>query len=211
MSRKAQMQENLAKTMRVIKMYFDQKGYPPSIRELMKEVGVASTSTIKYYLERLEERKLIRRDINKNRAIEVVKNYYEKGELPKKRIPLLGEVAAGQPIFAFKNYEEVYEVSDNLFGTSSEVFMLTIRGDSMINAGIFEKDKIVVKKQRYAENGEIVVAMINGSATVKRFYKVDEYIRLQPENDYMKPIYCCDVKILGKVIVFIRNFQFKHF
>ncbi|NCB48629.1 MAG: transcriptional repressor LexA [Clostridia bacterium] len=206
MSRSERFEETLGRTLRVIKMYFEEKGYPPSIREIMAELNVASTSTIKYYLDKLEEKNLIRRTGNKNRAIEVIKNYYEKDEVVKKRIPLLGEVAAGKPIFAFENYEEVYEVSENLFCSNSDIFMLTVKGDSMINAGIYEKDKIVVKKQNYAENGEIVVAMIAGSATVKRFYKEDDHIRLQPENDYMKPIYCFEVDILGKVIGLIRNY-----
>jgi len=206
MTRSERLEETLARTLRVIKMYFDEKGYPPSIREIMAELDVASTSTIKYYLDKLEEKNLIKRTGNKNRAIEVIKNYYEKDEIVKKRIPLLGEVAAGKPIFAFENYEEVYEVSENLFNTNSDVFMLTVKGDSMINAGIYERDKIVVKKQNYAENGEIVVAMIGGSATVKRFYKEDDHIKLQPENDYMKPIYCFEVDILGKVIGLIRNY-----
>lgn len=206
MSRSEKFEETLARTLRVIKMYFEEKGYPPTIREIMAELNVASTSTIKYYLDKLEEKNLIKRTGNKNRAIEVIKNYYEKDEIVKKRIPLLGEVAAGKPIFAFENYEEVYEVSENLFCTNSDVFMLTVKGDSMINAGIFEKDKIVVKKQDYAENGEIVVAMIAGSATVKRFYKEDDHIRLQPENDYMKPIYCFEVDILGKVVGLVRNY-----
>lgn len=206
MNRSERLEETLARTLRVIKMYFEEKGYPPSIREIMVELDVASTSTIKYYLDKLEEKNLIKRTGNKNRAIEVIKNYYEKDELVKKRIPLLGEVAAGKPIFAFENYEEVYEVSENFFCTNSDVFMLTVKGDSMINAGIYEKDKIVVKKQNYAENGEIVVAMIGGSATVKRFYKEDDHIKLQPENDYIKPIYCFEVDILGKVIGLVRNY-----
>lgn len=199
--------ETLQRVYRTIKMYLTEKGYPPTVRELMKELSVQSTSTIKYYLDRLEEQNLIRRDANKNRAIELVKNYYEKDdETPKKRVPLLGEVAAGKPIFAFENYEEVYELPENLFGTKSDIFMLTVRGDSMVNAGIYTGDKIVVKKQNYAENSEIVVAMINGCVTVKRFYKEEDHVRLQPENDYMKPIYCFSCDILGKVIGLVRNY-----
>ncbi len=205
-SRSEQFEETLAKTLRVIKMYFDEKGYPPTVREIMSEISVASTSTVKYYLDKLEERNLIKRTGNKNRAIEVIKNFYHKDEIPKKRIPLLGEVAAGKPIFAYENYEEIYEVSENLFNTKSDVFMLTVKGDSMINAGIYEKDKIVVKKQNDADNGEIVVAMIGGCATVKRFYREDGQVRLQPENDYMQPIYCFHVDILGKVVGLIRNY-----
>lgn len=196
----------LNKVLKVIKIYLDEKGYPPSVRELKQEIGVNSTSTIHYYLSKLEEKGLIKRTNNKNRAIEVVKNYYQNNDNNQtKKIPLLGEVAAGRPILAYENYEEVYEFSDNFF-KSGELFMLTVKGDSMIEAGIFDKDKIIVRKQSYADNADIVVAMINGSATVKRFYKEDSHIRLQPENCTMKPIYCFSVDILGKVVGLIRHY-----
>lgn len=198
-------EEILNKVLKVIKIYLDEKGYPPSIRELKQEMDVSSTSTIHYYLAKLEEKGLIKRTNNKNRAIEIVKNYYQKEDNKLKKIPLLGEVAAGRPILAYENYEEVYEFSDNFF-RSGELFMLTVKGDSMIEAGIFDKDKIIVRKQNYADNSDIVVAMINGSATVKRFYKEEGHIRLQPENSSMKPIYCFSVDILGKVVGLIRHY-----
>ena len=199
-------EETLNKVLKVIKIYLDEKGFPPSVRELQQEMDVQSTSTIQYYLNKLEENGQIRRAGNKNRAIEIVKNYYKKDdELKTKKIPLLGEVAAGRPIFAYENYEEVYEFSDNFF-KSGELFMLTVKGDSMIEAGIYDRDKIIVRKQSYADNADIVVAMINGNATVKRFYKEDSHIRLQPENSTMQPIYCFSVDILGKVVGLIRHY-----
>ena len=200
-------EETLDRVLKVIKIYLDDKGYPPSVRELKEELNVNSTSTIHYYLTKLEEKNLIKKSNNKNRAIEVVKNYYEKDDAPvMKKIPLLGEVAAGRPIFAYENYDEVYEFSENLFNRNAELFMLTVKGDSMIEAGIYDRDKIVVKKQNYADNADIVVAMINGNATVKRFYKEDSHIRLQPENSSMQPIYCFTCDILGKVVGLIRNY-----
>lgn len=215
-------EEKLREVYDLVSSYTEQKGFPPSIREIMDEINVSSTSTVKYYLDRLEERGLIRRKENKNRAIEVTKKITRpaipvinsnniktssgSGNTSLTQIPLLGEVAAGTPILAVENYEEVYEFSENLFSKKGDVFMLTVKGDSMINAGIYNKDKIVVKKQNYANNTDIVVAMLNGSATVKRFYKENGQVRLQPENDFMQPIYCVDVDILGKVIGLIRNY-----
>ena len=213
-------EEKLKEVYEIVSNYTQQKGFPPSIREIMDEINVSSTSTVKYYLDRLEERGLIRRKENKNRAIELTKKNIKPsvpvintnnirtstGNTTLTQIPLLGEVAAGTPILAVENYEEVYEFSENLFNKKGDIFMLTVKGDSMINAGIYNKDKIVVKKQNYANNTDIVVAMLNGSATVKRFYKENGQVRLQPENDFMQPIYCVDVDILGKVIGLIRNY-----
>ena len=119
-------------------------------------------------------------------------------------IPLIGTVAAGKPIFAYENYEEQFEFSPNLF-KGDGLFMLTIKGDSMIDAGILDGDKVIVKHQNYADNTDIVVAMINGNATVKRFYKEENHIRLQPENSTLEPIYCFNVDILGKVVGLIRK------
>ena len=213
-------EEKLKEVYELVSNYTEQKGFPPSIREIMDEINVSSTSTVKYYLDRLEERGLIRRKENKNRAIELTKKNIKPaipvintnniktstGNSSLTQIPLLGEVAAGTPILAVENYEEVYEFSENLFNKKGDIFMLTVKGDSMINAGIYNRDKIVVKKQNYANNTDIVVAMLNGSATVKRFYKENGQVRLQPENDFMQPIYCVDVDILGKVIGLIRNY-----
>lgn len=207
-------EDKLTQVYEIVSNYTSQKGFPPSIREIMKEINVSSTSTVKYYLDRLEERGLIKRRENQNRAIEISKRKIntnnviisKQTDATLTKIPLLGEVAAGTPILAVENYEEVYEFSENVFNKKGDIFMLTVKGDSMINAGIYNRDKIVVKKQNYANNTDIVVAMLNGSATVKRFYRENGKVRLQPENDFMEPIYCVDVDILGKVIGLIRNY-----
>lgn len=198
------LDETITHVYDIIVECIDRHGYPPTLRELMDKVGVSSTSTIKYYLDKLEQRNLIHRTSNKNRAIEIVKDS-EKKDYVVKNIPLLGEVAAGRPIFAFENYDVVYEMSDNIFNSSGDMFILSVKGDSMVNAGILDKDRIVVRKQSYANNNDIVVAMINGSATVKRFFNEGNIIRLQPENDYLKPIYSRDVVVLGKVIGLLRD------
>ena len=199
------LDQKLEQSYNMIKHWIAVRGYQPSLREMMKELGVLSTATMKYYLDKLEERGYIKRCDSKNRAIQLLKEE-QRPKQPTCLIPLLGEVAAGQPILAYENYDEVYELPQNLFNTNGQVFMLTVKGDSMINAGIYNKDKIVVKQQNTAENSEIVVAMINGYATVKRFFKEDGQIRLQPENDFMKPIICKDAVILGKVVGLIRNY-----
>ncbi len=200
------LDQKLELSYNMIKNWISERGYQPSLREMMKELGILSTATMKYYLDKLEERGYIRRRDARNRAIQLLKEDKPQEKEPTIQVPLLGEVAAGQPILAYENYDEVYEFPQSLFNTSGQVFMLTVKGDSMINAGIYNKDKIVVKQQNTAENSEIVVAMINGCATVKRFFKEDGQIRLQPENDYMKPIICKDATILGKVVGLIRNY-----
>ena len=174
----------------------------------MEILSVASTSTIIYYLDKLEEKNLIKRGSNKSRSIELTKNLNQNSKSNITRVPLLGDVAAGTPIFANVNYDDIYEISDNLFNiANNDVFMLTIKGDSMINAGILNNDKVLVRKQDTAENTEIVVAMIDEAVTVKRFFKEKDRIRLQPENDLMEPIYVKYVKILGKVIGLIRHIK----
>ena len=200
------LNETLDKLYEIIETFIGQNGYPPTVRELCEKMGVKSSSTIFYYLEKLEAQGRIKKSSNKNRTIELINPTKSQPDIAAKmnKIPLLGDVAAGDPILAFENYDEVYEISDNLF-SSSDLFMLTIKGSSMINAGIFDGDKVVVRKQNTANNTDIVVAMINGSATVKRYYKEQNRIRLQPENDALEPIYCTDVFILGKVVGLIRK------
>ncbi len=200
------LNETLDRLYEIIESFIGQNGYPPTVRELCEKMGVKSSSTIFYYLEKLEAQGRIKKSSNKNRTIELVNPTKLHSNISAKmnKIPLLGDVAAGDPILAFENYDEVYEISDNLF-SSSDLFMLAIKGSSMINAGIFDGDKVVVRKQNTANNTDIVVAMINGSATVKRYYKEQNCIRLQPENDALEPIYCTDVFILGKVVGLIRK------
>ena len=198
---------NLTKAYDAIKEYILSNKYPPSVRDLMKLLSVSSTSTVSYYLDKLERRNLIKRTNNKSRSIELV-DHKKSSNTYLNEIPLLGDVAAGIPMLANSNVNDVYEVSNNLFdNTNQDIFMLTINGDSMINVGIFDKDIVVVRKQNTAENREIVVALIDDSATVKRFFKEKDTIRLQPENDLMKPIYAKNVTILGKVIGLIRHIK----
>lgn len=208
MKNKRDSEQKLAYIYKIIEEFITQKGYPPTVRELMEILSVASTSTIIYYLDKLEEKNLIKRGSNKSRSIELTKNLNQNSKSNITRVPLLGDVAAGTPIFANVNYDDIYEISDNLFNiANNDVFMLTIKGDSMINAGILNNDKVLVRKQDTAENTEIVVAMIDEAVTVKRFFKEKDRIRLQPENDLMEPIYVKDVKILGKVIGLIRHIK----
>lgn len=208
MKNKRDSDQKLAYIYKVIEEFITQKGYPPTVRELMEILSVASTSTIIYYLDKLEEKNLIKRGSNKSRSIELTKNLNQNSKSNITRVPLLGDVAAGTPIFANVNYDDIYEISDNLFNIANyDVFMLTIKGDSMINAGILNNDKVLVRKQDTAENTEIVVAMIDEAVTVKRFFKEKDRIRLQPENDLMEPIYVKYVKILGKVIGLIRHIK----
>lgn len=199
--------ETLLKTINVIKNHIKKNGYPPTVRELMEYLSVKSTSTIAYYLDKLEEMGQIKRSQNKNRAIELVNDKLEQAsKIDTIKIPLIGEAAAGKPILAIENFEDVYELPDNMFG-KNDLFMLKIKGDSMINAGIFDGDKVIVKKQSYADNRDIVVALLNDSVTVKRFFREQNHVRLQPENDSMQPIFSSSVDILGKVVGLIRNYK----
>lgn len=195
--------------------YTEEHGYPPSVREIGAAVGLASPSTVHMHLKALEEQGLIRRDSKKPRTIEVVaKQAQEDGQQlasPSQDVdhnvislPLVGRVAAGVPILAEQNVEETLSLPTSIVGDSSS-FILRVRGDSMINAGIFDGDYIVVREQRDAHDGEIVVALIDDSATVKTFYRESDRIRLQPENDSMEPIYAENPTILGKVTALIRS------
>ena len=196
-----------------IKRYVDDNGYPPTVREMCRAVKVNSTSTIAYHLSRLEDEGSIKKNPNKNRALEVVENYTQKFAKVitsddtdgLTAIPMLGVITAGEPILAVENCEEYFMVSPNLF-RGDGLFMLTVKGESMINAGIFDGDQIIVRQTSYADNGEIVAALIDGSATVKRFYKEDGHYRLQPENDTMDPIIVDDCQIIGKVVGLVRKF-----
>lgn len=199
-----------------IKTHLKKYGYPPTIREMCRAVKVSSTSTIAYYLTKLENNGLIKRNPNKNRALEVIEQEQDKtiynvsniqsyDESSFLKIPVLGKITAGEPILAVENVEEYFMVSPNLF-RGEGLFMLTVSGESMINAGIFDGDKIILKQQNYAENGDIVAALLDGSATVKTFYKEANRFKLQPENDTMQPIYADELDILGKVIGLVRKF-----
>lgn len=199
--------------------YTKTHGFPPSVREIGKAVGLASPSTVHMHLKYLEDNGYIHRDSNKPRAIEVVSERQERSEEssgPKLAnvsidvdanlitLPVVGRVAAGQPILAEQNIEENLSLPTSIVGDYSS-FILRVRGDSMINAGIFDGDYIVVKEQKDAHSGEIVVALIDDSATVKTFYRERYRVRLQPENDTMEPIYVKDPIILGRVTALIRS------
>lgn len=186
----------------------EEKGYPPSVREIGEAVGLASSSTVHGHLARLEKKGYIRRDPTKPRAIELLK----RDDLPVKRsvetvmVPLVGKVTAGEPITAIENIEDYYPLPRRMVGDDQTVFLLSIQGDSMMNAGILDGDYVVVRQQPTANNGDIVVAMTHdGEATVKRFFKEANHIRLQPENDRLSPILLPSVTILGKVISLIRE------
>ena len=185
--------------------YMDNHSYPPSYREIAVGTNIKSTNSVKKYLDVLEQKNLITKSGTKNRSIEIVKKSlnFDK-ELVK--VPLIGKVAAGNPILAFENFEDEFVMSKSIFGTSQELFMLKIAGDSMIDIGIDDGDLVVVKKQNTAENGDIVVAYIDGSATVKTFYFDGTQVRLQPQNALYRPIITKDCQILGKVLGCIKKF-----
>ncbi|NJE79829.1 transcriptional repressor LexA [Olsenella sp. SW781] len=200
-----------------IRTYSTEHGYPPSVREIGAAVGLASPSTVHMHLKVLEEHGLIRRDSKKPRTIEVVDKQASSTDeqVPQASVsqdvdrnlislPLVGRVAAGTPILAEQNVEETLTLPTSIVGDASS-FVLRVRGESMINAGIFDGDYIVVKEQHDAHNGEIVVALIDDSATVKTFYRERDRVRLQPENDSMDPIYVDDPVILGRVTALIRS------
>lgn len=179
------------------------KGYPPSVREICAATNLRSTATVHGYLVQLEKKGYLSRDPQKPRAIDVIDKKIFNNQLVE--VPLVGNVTAGQPILAEENIEEIYSLSKELIHDSN-VFMLKVQGDSMINAGILNGDYVFVKVTNTAENGDIVVALIEDKATVKRFYKEEGFVRLQPENPHMQPIIVKDVKILGKVIGLFRRF-----
>ena len=196
-----------------IRAYQLEKGYPPSVREIAAAVGLSSPSTVHAHLSALEERGLIKRDAAKPRALELFNEdgsavkLAEVTETPARgtvTLPLVGRVAAGMPVLAEQNVEDSFTLPTEI-ATESCSFILEVHGDSMINAGIFNGDYIVVREQKSADNGEIVVALINNEATVKTFYKEHGRVRLQPENDAMEPIFADNPVILGKVVALMRR------
>lgn len=186
-----------------VKESINDRGYPPAVREICEAVSLKSTSSVHSHLEALEKRGYIRRDPTKPRAIEIIDDCFQLTRREVVKVPLIGTVAAGQPLYAEENIENYYPIPSDLL-PNAETFMLKIRGNSMINAGILEGDQIIVEQCPSVENGDIVVALVGDSATVKRFFKEDGYYRLQPENDSMEPIIVDYVQILGKVIGLLR-------
>ena len=202
------------KILEFVNRQVEEKGYPPSVREICSAVGFKSTSTVHSYLEKLKKNGIIQKDPTKPRALKVVggkkhtqtsnvDQYFSRKELVD--IPIIGKVTAGQPILAVENIEDTFPLPVD-FVQNSSAFMLRVRGESMIEAGILDNDLVLVKQQSTANNGDIVVALIEDEATVKTFYKEKDYIRLQPQNQFMKPIIVRDnLSILGKVIGVFRR------
>ena len=186
-----------------IKQEILNKGYPPAVREICEAVHLKSTSSVHSHLETLEKNGYIRRDPTKPRAIEIIDDNFNLTRREVVNVHIIGQVAAGQPLLAVENIENYFPIPTE-FMPNAETFMLKVKGDSMINAGIFNGDKILVQKQSDAQNGDIVVALVDDSATVKTFYKEDGHFRLQPENDTMDPIIVNECSILGKVFGIMR-------
>ena len=204
--------------LKYISKQIEKNGYPPSVREIGKAVGLSSTATVHGYLSRLEEKGYVKKENQKGRTLRLLKD--ENGEnVTKKRkeeaknfytgrelvdVPVIGKITAGAPILAVENVTDTFPIPIDFVG-NSESFMLTVRGESMIEAGILDGDYILIRKQNTAENGQIVVALIEDEATVKTFYKENGHIRLQPENSTMDPIIVPNCEILGKVIGVFRK------
>ncbi len=185
------------------------KGYPPSVREICEAVNLRSTSSVFSHLNTLEKNGYIRRDPTKPRAIEILDDNFNLTRTEMKNIPVIGSVAAGQPLLAVSNIEAYFPFPDE-YVPNKESFMLRVKGQSMINAGILDGDTIMVERCSTAENGDMVVALVDDSATVKTFYKEKDHIRLQPENDTMDPIIVPDCQILGKVFGVLRLYNYRH-
>ena len=190
-----------------IKSQILERGFPPSVRDICEAVHLKSTSSVHAQLSSLEAKGYIRRDLTKSRSIEIIDDDFSLTKRELVNIPIVGTVSCGQPILAEQNIEDYFPVPpEYIHNTNNQTFMLRVKGDSMINVGIYEKDLVIVEQCSSARNGEIVVALIEDSATVKTFYKENGYIRLQPENDYMDPILVEHCEILGRVIGLFRNF-----
>ena len=180
-----------------------ERGFPPAVREICEAVDLKSTSSVHSHLETLEKNGYIRRDPSKPRAIEIIDDDFNLTRRELVNVPIVGTVTAGEPILAIENIQGYFPIMPE-FVNNKQTFMLKVKGESMINVGIFDGDNVLVEKQSTARNGEMVVALVEDSATVKTFYKEDGYIRLQPENDTMEPIIVDHVQILGKVIGLFR-------
>lgn len=187
-----------------LKTYTESKGYPPSVREICEAVSLKSTSTVHGHLKRLEKKGLIKRDPSKPRALEIAELATPKTEMIN--IPIVGKITAGLPILATQNVEDTFSIPLNFIKHDKELFMLRVSGESMINAGINDHDLAIIERCNDASNGEIVVALIDDSATIKRFYKEKDHIRLQPENDTMSPIIVDNCSILGKLVGIFRAY-----
>ena len=196
-----------SETLTFIKKYIVNHGFPPSVREICKGMNLSSPATVHVHLRELEKKGIIRKESNKFRTIELlVDNEFEEKNEEIVKVPLLGKIACGNPIEAIENPNEFFDIPANLIPPKETIFTLMCSGDSMINAGIFDGDYVIVQKQHVAKNGDIVVALTSeGEATLKTFYKETNHIRLQPENDSMSPIILDNCTILGKAIGLYRK------
>lgn len=189
-----------------IKSQILERGFPPAVREICEAVNLKSTSSVHSHLETLEKNGYIRRDPTKPRAIEILDDNFNLTRREMVNVPIIGQVAAGQPILAEQNIEDYFPIPVEHM-PNKQTFLLRVKGESMINAGILDGDLVLVQEEKTASNGEMVVALIDDGATVKTFYREEGVIRLQPENDFMDPIIVKDVSILGKVIGVMRFFR----
>jgi repressor LexA len=187
-----------------LKKFTEEKGYPPSVREICDAVSLRSTSTVHGHLKRLEKKGLIKRDPTKPRALEIAELSSHKREFID--IPIIGKVTAGLPILAVENIEDTFSLPINFIKNNNELFMLNVSGESMIDAGILDGDLAIIEKVSNASNGDIVVALIENEATIKRFFKEKDHIRLQPENQHMAPIIVPDCSILGRLVGVFRAY-----
>lgn len=192
------------KILEYMKSQIINRGYPPSVREICEAVDLKSTSSVHAHLETLERNGYIRRDPTKPRAIEILDDNFNTFRNEIVNIPVIGQVAAGEPILAVQNIESYFPLSAEFLPSQKNIFILNVKGNSMINIGIYDGDRLLVEECNTAENGDIVVALVDDSATVKTFYKEDGYYRLQPENDTMEPIIVNEVTIIGKAISLFR-------
>ncbi len=195
-------EQNQQKILEFIRKEIETKGYPPSVREICAAVGLKSTSSVHMHLTQLERQGVIRRDATKPRALELLDSPLSRG----RSVPLIGKVTAGTPILAVENIEDYLVVPQDLIGQDKDMFALRVQGDSMIEAGILDGDIIVVRAQSQADNGDIVVALMEDEATVKRIFYENGHIRLQPENRALEPIIVKRADVCGKLVALVRRF-----
>lgn len=195
--------EKQSEILEYIKAQILERGFPPAVREICEAVQLKSTSSVHSHLETLEKNGYIRRDPTKPRAIEILDESFNLTRREMAQVPIIGRVAAGEPLLAEQNIEDYFPIPVERL-PNNQTFLLRVRGDSMVNVGILDGDYILVEQRPTAENGEIVVALVEDGATVKRFFKEDGHYRLQPENDAMDPIIVDEVTILGKMIGLLR-------
>ena len=198
-----QISKKQSEILEYIKSEILQRGYPPAVREICEAVNLKSTSSVHSHLETLEKNGYIRRDPTKPRAIEIIDDTFNLTRRDMVQVPIIGRVAAGEPLLAQENIEEYFPIPSD-FMPNNDTYMLKVKGESMINAGILDGDYVLVEKKETAGNGDMVVALVEDGATVKTFYKEEGIYRLQPENDSMDPIIVSEVSILGKVIGVFR-------